>query len=105
MSRSKIPLRFTDSNQAWLAKMTGRGLQEVLCKPNRPLNTGRISRQVKHGCQFIAEPSMARLLRILYQGAFYHVTARGLRFTFRGSTRPVRIRRWVGILVGSAIRL
>ena len=30
MSRSKIPLRFTDSNQAWLAKMTGRGLQEEM---------------------------------------------------------------------------
>jgi len=67
--------------------------------------TGRISRQVKHGCQFIVESSMARLLRILYQGAFYRVPAGGMRFTFRGSTRPVRIRRWVGILVGSAIRL
>jgi len=30
MSRSKIPLRFTDSNQALFAKMSGCELQEEL---------------------------------------------------------------------------
>jgi hypothetical protein len=30
MSTSKIPL-ITDSNQAYIAKMTGRRVQEVLC--------------------------------------------------------------------------
>ena len=69
------------------------------------LDTGRNCRQVKQGCQFIVEPFMARPLRILYQGAFYPVTAGGMWFTFRGSTRPVRISKLAGILVGSAIRL